>query len=624
MIDIEVGTKVIFKNEQYVIKKIISLQKVLLDPIKSGEVTVARYGDLYPWQDDDDRQVKSYELAGYSKSELKKAKKRKKAILPLLEKGDELTEKDVEARSKDCGVSRATLYRWLRAFRMEGRLSSLVPSKPGVSEGTHRLGADQEAILQDLIEEEYLTKNRRSISFVIKELKSRCKRAEVSVPGKTTIYRRIAELNEEKKVSQRYGADAAKKFSRIKGSFPGADYALSVVQFDHTPGNIILVDDVDRLPIGRPWVTLGICVYTRMVTGYYISFEAPSALSVGMCVSRSILPKVDLMNRLGSLNDWPVLGVMREISADNGKDFKSKTLQKACDQYTINLSWRPVKKPEWGGHIERLMGITSNFINDLPGTTKSNIQARAGYDSEANAVLTLDEFELMLVEWITGTYHQDVHTGIGMPPIKKYEQSIFGDDNQVGRGFPQLPEDPEQLKLDFLPYFKRTIQRYGVALDGIEYSSDVLRSWIGSKKKRKNRKKPKVARKFIFRRDPRTIGKVFFWDPELKSYFSIPYANAANPVISLWELKAAKKRLAEEGITSPNEDAIFRSWEKMREIENTAKKKTKAARKNAQRKASGERAASTIRAPEATEAEQSTPGKTSSRKPRTLKVEVKV
>lgn len=59
-----------------------------------------------------------------------------------------------------------------------------------------------------------------------------------------------------------------------------SERALDVVQIDHTPADIILVDSFERKPVGRPRATLAIDIAKRMVTGYHVSFEAPSHLSV--------------------------------------------------------------------------------------------------------------------------------------------------------------------------------------------------------------------------------------------------------------------------------------------------------------------------------------------------------
>ncbi|RCY11562.1 transposase [Escherichia coli] len=41
--------------------------------------------------------------------------------------------------------------------------------------------------------------------------------------------------------------------------------------------DLIVVDDRDRQPIGRPYLTLAIDVFTRCVLGMVVTLEAPSA-----------------------------------------------------------------------------------------------------------------------------------------------------------------------------------------------------------------------------------------------------------------------------------------------------------------------------------------------------------
>ncbi|MEU6586100.1 hypothetical protein [Nocardia sp. NPDC046763] len=53
------------------------------------------------------------------------------------------------------------------------------------------------------------------------------------------------------------------------------------VQIDHTPADVIVVDEFHRLPIGRPYVTAAIDEATRCVPGLVVTLEAPSAASVG-------------------------------------------------------------------------------------------------------------------------------------------------------------------------------------------------------------------------------------------------------------------------------------------------------------------------------------------------------
>jgi hypothetical protein len=49
------------------------------------------------------------------------------------------------------------------------------------------------------------------------------------------------------------------------------------LQIDHTPVDVIVVDQQKRLPIGRPWLTLAIdIIRTRMLAGFHVSLWAVS------------------------------------------------------------------------------------------------------------------------------------------------------------------------------------------------------------------------------------------------------------------------------------------------------------------------------------------------------------
>jgi putative transposase len=44
---------------------------------------------------------------------------------------------------------------------------------------------------------------------------------------------------------------------------------MDVLQIDHTPVDVMVVDAERRLSIGRPWLTVAIDVASRMVAGFH-------------------------------------------------------------------------------------------------------------------------------------------------------------------------------------------------------------------------------------------------------------------------------------------------------------------------------------------------------------------
>jgi putative transposase len=216
-------------------------------------------------------------------------------------------------------------------------------------------------------------------------------------------------------------------------------------------------------------------------------------------------------------------------------------------------------------------------LHELPGATFSNPKQRGNYDSEASAILTLDELERWLSEYIVCVYHTRRHRGIGTTPLQRCTVGIFGDEQHAGRGAIDRPTDEERIRLDFLPFVERTVQPNGITIVGIQYYSDVLRRFIGATSDGQKRH-------FMFRRDPRDISVVHFWDPELCRYSRIGYRNTTHPPMSIWELRELRRKLHDDGSTHIDETAIFAAYARLRDHEARAASETNRARRARERR----------------------------------------
>lgn len=566
------GSNIFHEGMPYLILQVIDLSHVLSENALTGEIKKLRTSEI-------ELEAPHIKVTGPVLDTIQDkawdiAKQRLKIIRPLIGLRGR-TADNVRKAATEHGYHINTLYKWIRDYESSEQITSLMPKTQNKNRGVLKLDPQLEAIIAATIEEEYLTKQRKSVPHVYSEIKRQCRNAGLTTPHINTIRNRIDQIDRKLKVIRRESPQKAhREFHVNAGAFPHADTPLSVIQIDHTPLDIIVVDEDYRLPLTKPWITLAIDVYSRMVAGFYISFDTPSAASVGSCLAHSILPKDTWLAEHDIDAEWPCWGLPRTVHADNAKEFRGKMITKACDLYGINMEWRPVARPHFGGHIERLLGTFAKKIHNLPGTTFSNTREREGYDSSKESVFTLKEFESWFANQVQA-YHHDIHSEINCTPLSKYEEGIFGSKRHKGSGLPPRVKDEFTLRLNFLPYYERTVQSYGIELDKVFYFSDVIRVWVHTTVDNKSKQK----RKFIIRRDPRDISAIWFFDPQLETYFEIPYRNNSFPAVSLWELRAADKHLKEQGMATINEDVIFSSIERMRSIEKDATEKTKKARR---------------------------------------------
>ncbi|CAN7166262.1 Mu transposase C-terminal domain-containing protein [Aquipseudomonas alcaligenes] len=572
MISLDKDSLVEHHSGTYRIVQTLNFNDVVGVHIETGISSVLGIQDLRPAPQDTKGLFVSHDLEDIGDENWKLAEHRYSVIEPLLS-GNHVVKGAVAARAKEAGVDAATVYRWLGRYQNYGNISALVPMRRGWAKGRSRISTQVEKLIDDILGGPYSENRGITIKDAHESVKEACKALGIPAPNITTVRSRIKKLPLRKLYLSRGQVDKARAHEARSGGLE-ADYPLQIVQIDHTPLDVFLVDDIHRESIGRPWVTLAICVYTRMVVGYYFSLEAPSALSVAMCIVNTCLPKESLLARHGLHEEWPVWGKPSVIHSDNGSDFRTGSLIKSCAMHGIAREFRPLESPHWGGHIERLMGTLAIKSKKEKGATQSSPKDRKGYDAEKEAVYTFDDYETRLIRRILA-YNNEYHEAIQMAPINKWRSAFFGD-RKICDPLARIA-DPFIFQLDFLPSEMRTIQNKGVEWDA-HYFCDAMRPWVGIVDE-----KTKKSKKFIVRRDPRDVRRIWFYEPNLKEYFEAPIDGYIENRISVREYVAAKRQARRDGLENVNTALLEQLAVEDRKQELEAAAKTKTARRNAQR-----------------------------------------
>lgn len=576
--EIKIGKIVAAHGRNYRIENLISFSEVLCTDLETKRPKLIDINELKPI-DGDEHSSKQLSLddSEIGDNYWQIALNRFALIKPLIETS---TLEAVEAVALSSGNHYTTVYNWLKLYRDNRSILALVPQKRGWRENKSRLDIQTEMILRTVLNDFYLTAQKPLVSKVIQLINTKCSSSGIVPPHPNTVRNRIKTISPYKRLHA-HGEKAKAKdlYSPASKSFPGAEYPLAYVQIDHTPLDIIIVDDEQRLPIGRPYLTLAIDVFSRVIVGYYLSLDAPSTTSVAMCITCAILPKNKLLLDLDINCNWDIWGFMSTIHTDNGSDFRVDSLSRACLKYNINWEYRPIGGARFGGHIERLLGTVNRELHTIPGATFSNVAQRGSYDSDGKAVMSFNELERYVVTWITKVYHNTKHTALGLSPLQKWEEGIWGTDKTPGTGLGAKVADSDTLIIDFLPEFSRTVQRYGIEIEGLLYYADVLRRWIGAE----DPSDPKKKRKFTCKRDPRDISSIRFYDPETKMYFHIPTAKQEIPPISIWEYNQVQKHISDSGKNASDQNVIYDAIRELREQVSNSENKTRKQRRAAQR-----------------------------------------
>lgn len=311
--------------------------------------------------------------------------------------------------------SEISVWRWKLRYVNSGKdIRALLPATALRGNRTERYPEEVVRFVSESIEEIYLTLERNTVQDtlddallkVIKENKLRPRSQQLPLPTFRLVERAIARIPKFDCYAARYGRTAAEKRFRavLKHHVSGAP--LERAQIDHTPLDLIVVDDESLLPLGRPYVTACLDYATRCVLGLHISFEPPSHLTVARCLQHAFMPKTSLLESYPEIkNPWLAHGVISRFDVDNGLEFHGDSFENGCYAAGIEIHYSPRKKAWFKGAIERfLKTFNENVSHGIPGTTFRNILEKGDYDPSKFAVVRWSTLKKISYMWVADVY----------------------------------------------------------------------------------------------------------------------------------------------------------------------------------------------------------------------------
>jgi len=454
-----------------------------------------------------------------------------KKIAPIL---DEYFKNEI----KDKPSSR-TIIRWRKTYNDSGgNINSLVEKRHLMGNRKQKVFGDEVFFEQALAR--FLDSKRPTVTAAYQYYKdSIIIENESIVDNKIHIIsynsflKRINNLPPYPVAVARHGKHVADQWFKFGSSHIPPTRVLQRVEIDHTPLDLILLDDELLIPLGRPNLTLLLDVYSSCVAGFHLSYKSPSYVSAAKAISHAIKPK-----NLGKLgiklqNEYSCSGKMETLVVDNGAEFWSESLNQACIEAKINVQYNPVKRPWLKPFVERFFGmINQYFLAEIPGKTFSNIMEKEDYKPERDAIMRFSTFVDEFHRWIVDIYHQDSDSRMTKIPSKLWDKSV--------EELPPLDLSEEESSfLDVVMFlkFERTIGKNGFKFEELMYDSTALSDY-----RKRYPQTPNSLKKMI-KVDPDDLSRIYVYLEELESYIEVPCTDTTGYTknLSLHEHKTIKK-----------------------------------------------------------------------------------
>ncbi len=195
-VDVSVGMLVQRGDTVFRVAEVLNFESLIGVEVETGRSKPLRIGDLRNLtRTGDVAPAMTQDLAEIADEDWRIAQQRLSAIQPLLGTVH-VGREDVEARGRELGVAPATLYRWLQRYSAYGVATALIPQKRGWKAGNSRIGADTDALIEQVIRDFYLTPQRPTAQKTVTEVLRACQAKGIKAPGASAIRARIARIAE--------------------------------------------------------------------------------------------------------------------------------------------------------------------------------------------------------------------------------------------------------------------------------------------------------------------------------------------------------------------------------------------------------------------------------------------
>lgn len=443
----------------------------------------------------------------------------------------------------DKKVSWRTVKRWYDNYDKNHPLTSLAPShkSKGVRQGN---SLAELGFFKESLEKRFLVRERPTINNAYEYY---CDRILIANKGlsvrdrvvpikQRAYYYRVWKLEPYDVMAARYGKRSADIHFRDIGMFKKPTRVLERVEIDHTPLDLMLIDDSMNVVLGRPFFTALIDTFSNCILGFHLGYHNPGYDVVRSAILNACLSKSGVREKFPSImNEWLCEGKVDTIVADNAAEFWSSSFEDLCLSQGINIEYNPTGKPWKKPMAERFFGLYKDkFVDKIPGKTFSSIAAQKDYKPEKHAILPFSVFVEVLYKWIIDVYHFTPNSRGDYIPAYAWELG--------SREFPAVTYsgvEEEMFKIDALPFVSSDLTREGITIDRVRYSSPELSDYRKTNPPTQGKRNINLKVK----RDSLDISYVYIYLPGKKAYLKVKAVDPDNKLagMSIFQYKTIRK-----------------------------------------------------------------------------------
>ncbi|WP_396594604.1 hypothetical protein [Brevundimonas sp. R86498] len=382
-------------------------------------------------------------------------------------------------------VSVASYYRWKKSEE-RGGTQGLAGNKMG-PKGRHCSGV---AIARQVVREQILAahQTRKVGAAPVATLKSmqretrrriqseNARRREtggsqplLSAPSPSTFHRVWKEFSAEDRSVVVGGKNAARHLYRGGRGLAQPHACLDLAEYDETRVPMFVFEESLGIPLGRPWLSWYVDVYSDAPTGFYLGFEPPGDLTITSALRHSCLPKAYVAREYPDIaNTYAPAGIPRKVTFDNGLSQWSNTIEALGLDLKMSIQYATPRTPWFKPRVEGMFNLLNQTIlRELPGFVLG--KGMHEYDPQKHGCIGLRHLLYLLHVWLVDIYLQEPRGMLLKSPAAAWEE-----------GTREFPPDflPRSHDLDFVFGIVRSgrLDHRGVRLENLWFQSPELQA----------------------------------------------------------------------------------------------------------------------------------------------------
>jgi putative transposase len=410
--------------------------------------------------------------------------------------------------------SSSTVMSWMRDFDKSGGNPLSLINQNSFRTSPRRINSLIEEVARRKIRDFYCSRKRPTITAtklqIDKELEQHAARGRVEQNdakiSKSTLRRLILEVSPYDRDVARYGSERSRNNWRYSLGGVQANRVLARYEIDHTILDIVVVDDRNGLPLGRPTITVVVDRHSGYIAGMHVSFWSAGLASTLAALKVAIRPKDFLTEHAGLTNKWIAHGIPDLFVVDNGLEFHSPQFHAIAMHLSTDVLHCAVRQPWLKAMVERVIGEINRYL-PTEGRVEPRLTNYLPLKPEKTACVTFSSLCMGLLKAVVDVHPFEVNDRRLTRAYDLYSEGLA---TQLA---PRLAASLEELDIIVASTDTHSVSNEGVFKNYIRYNSTELQDM-----RRRVGLKFRTQVKF----NPEDISHVWVRHPEQANWLRVP------------------------------------------------------------------------------------------------------